>query len=349
MKFFKYLLLPIQVTYSLVILIRNHIYNYKIIRPHHSDLTTISVGNIKNGGTGKTPMTEYLIELFKDKNIAILSRGYKRKTKGFILAKKGVSAKEIGDENCQLYHKYKNITVACDENRVNGVKKIKELKKDIKLIILDDAFQHRRLARDLDIVLTEYDNLFFNDQLMPIGKLREHKKEIQRAHIIIVTKCPVDLTLEKKISIIEQIKPPIDQKIYFSYIKEYKFINKDLSQTWDIDTTSNHLLITGIANAKPLVKFLNDNQITYHHLEFQDHYQLQQNDILQIIKLKKIKKLSQNLLLTEKDYYRLSVNQKRQLLEAFNLICIQIKIDFIEPDKSNFNNQLIKFGKSKKI
>ena len=347
MRFLTYLLLPIQIIYSLIIIIRNKLYDLKIISSYHAKPITISVGNIKNGGTGKTPMVEYLINLFENKKICVLSRGYKRKTKGFVLANKHHTAKDIGDENYQLYNKYQNTIIAADKNRVNGIKEIMKINSALEIIILDDAFQHRRLNRDIDILLTEYNDLISDDQLMPIGQLREHKTQLKRADIIVITKCPKRISYESRKIIDKKINPGTHQKIYFSYIKEYKYFDMGLSKEIKLNKNERHILITGIANAKPLEYFLKDNEILYSHMKFGDHYNFKSSDINKLIVMKEKNHMSDNLLLTEKDYYRLDLIDKKALKNKFNIVCIQIKIDFIEVDKSNFNNQLLKFEKTK--
>ena len=346
MRFLKYLLSPIQIIYSLIIIIRNQLYDLKILSSYHAEPITISVGNIKNGGTGKTPMVEYLIRLLEDKKLGVLSRGYKRQTTEFILANKNHTAKDIGDENYQLYNKFPNIIIAVDNNRVNGIKKITHTNQ-LDAVILDDGFQHRSLHRDINILLTEYNNLFVDDELMPIGNLREHKKEMKRASIIVVTKCPKDISTEERNQIITKLKPSINQKVYFSYIKEYTYINMSLSKEIELNKDEKHILITGIANAKPLVKFVNDTNISHHHIRFSDHFYFKKHDITKMMNLKQNYHLSKHLLLTEKDYYRLSLIDKKRLEEQFILVCVQIKIDFMEVDKSNFNKQLLKFEKPK--
>ena len=349
MRFLKHLLFPIQIVYSLIIIIRNKLYDLRIISSYDAKPITISVGNIKNGGTGKTPMVEYLINLLENKKIGVLSRGYKRKTKGFILANKHHTSKDIGDENCQLYNKYQHIIIAADNNRVNGIKEIFNIDSSLEIIILDDAFQHRSLNRDIDIVLTEYNDLFVNDQLMPIGQLREHKQQMKRANIIVVTKCPKNISQDLRKDTINKLKPHIHQKVYFSYIKEYKYIDMSLSQEIQLNRNEKHILITGIANANPLLDFLNKNQIIYSHMQFHDHYNFQTSDIDAAMIMKEENNMSDNLLLTEKDYYRLDLIDKKTLTSAFNIVCVKIEIDFIESDKSNFNNQLLKFEKNKTI
>ena len=344
MRFLKYLLLPFQIIYSIVILIRNSLYDLNIFTTHKMSPIIISVGNIKNGGTGKTPLVEYLIRLFQNNKIAILSRGYGRRTTGFILAnEKQNEAQHIGDENSQLYNKFKNIEIGCQKNRVKGVKELLKQRKEINIVILDDGYQHRKIHRDINILLTEYDKPLSNDYLMPIGKLREHKREIKRADIVIITKCPEEISKNKQNEIIESLNLRHNQKVYFSYIKKYIFKNMHSLTTCEINKSEEHILLTGIEGPEKLLEFLSAKKINTHHLRFKDHYNFKESDIKKIMNLKKLH-YSKELLLTEKDYYRLSTDHLQILKEHFILICIQIEIDFIDDDKSYFNNQLLKLA-----
>jgi len=307
----------------------------------------ISVGNLNTGGTGKTPMIEYLINTFQGKKIAILSRGYKRKTKGFIIANKSHSAENLGDEMRQLCHKFPNTIIACDNNRVNGVKKILEHNQQVDVVLLDDAFQHRQLNRDINILLSEYNNLFLHDQLLPIGQLRECRSEYKRADIIIITKCPNKISLKDREEIRTRINLYNHQKIYFSYINKYKYLHMGSLKSVEINSKKTHIILTGIASTQTILTHLKNKKINYIHLKFADHYDFKDKDIFQIIALKNDIAISKNLLLTEKDYYRLSEDHKKKLQNHFHLICIQIGFDFIETYKSNFNDELLNFKKSK--
>ena len=348
MNFLKYILLPFQLIYSIIIWIRNKFYDYGIIRSHTINRGIISIGNMSTGGTGKTPLVEYIIRLLSNYNLAVLSRGYKRKTKGFILADiNHKDASEIGDENSQLYHKFNNLLIGCDTNRFSGAKKLIEINNALDIIILDDGYQHRKLHRDVDIVLAEYDNLYINDYLLPIGSLREHKTEIKRADIIIITKCPSNITNTSKEKIRLKLNLKLEQKIYFSYIKEYNFLLMPHRKKYQINNDKKHITITGIQSPRKLTDFLKASSVDFYHMKFQDHHNFNANDIGNIIHLKSSLNASNEILITEKDYYRLSQKQKNELSKHFKLICIEIGVDFIGNDKSNFNNQLLKFAKSK--
>ena len=347
MNLIKLLLIPLQITYYIITTCRNILYDKRLIKTDHFEPLIVSIGNIKSGGTGKTPIVEYLINILNDRPIAILSRGYKRKTKEFILVNSTHSAEEVGDENRQLKHKFKNTTIACDTNRPNGVRQILKHKPNTKIVILDDAYQHRKIHRDLDIVLTEYNDLYTNDQLLPIGNLRESKKEIKRADIIIITKCPENISRQVQEETISTLKLLSTQKIYFSYISNYNFIESRDHIKAEINKRNKYLLITGIANHRPLLNFIKEENIHINHIKFKDHHHFTNNDIRNIIDIKKTGQYSNTLLMTEKDFYRLSNMQIEYLEKHFTLIYIQIKINFIHSDKDNFNNQLLNFKKSK--
>ena len=347
LNFLKYTLLPFQIIYSIIIFLRNELYYKNIFKPFNTYPTIISVGNLNTGGTGKTPMTEYLIKLFKNKKIAVLSRGYKRLTKEFIIANEEHTASDIGDEMHQLYRKFQNVIIACDKNRANGIRNILNHDQNIDLILLDDAFQHRSVSRDIDILLTEHGNLYNRDQLLPVGRLREHVKEAKRANIIIITKCPENISDKETEQIKNELKLKKEQKIYFSYIQKHVYIDVRQQKKIKINLNKQHLLITGIANSLKLVHRLKESGLKFIHFNFNDHYIFQNKDISKIIRFKTTHQLSKNLLLTEKDYYRLSEKDRIKLEKHFNLICIQIDFDFIQRDKLNFNNELLNFKKHK--
>jgi len=351
MKFLNYILLPLQIIYSIVISSRNKLYNFKILKTNQVNSIVISVGNMSTGGTGKTPLVEYIAKLLSQYRLAILSRGYKRKTSGFILANENQKeASQIGDENAQLYHKLENVMIGCDNDRYHGAKKLLELNKQLNIIVLDDAYQHRKIHRDIDIVLTEYKNLFINDSLFPIGSLREHKQGIQRADIIIITKCPKNISNKEREETEIKLKLNPNQKLYFSFIRNYNFLLMPDRKPYIIKSNKSdrkHITITGIQNPSRLIEFLQISSLNFHHLKFKDHYVFQTSDIKHIITLKSSINAAEEILITEKDYYRLSRSQKEELSKHCKLICIAIDIDFISNDKSNFNNQLLNFAKSK--
>lgn len=319
MKFIRILLFPIVPIYYVATWLRNILYDLGFITSKTYDFPVVCVGNLSAGGTGKTPMVEYLIGLLKEEyNLATLSRGYGRKTKGFSLAQETSSAETLGDEPFQFYNKFKeSIQVAVDENRQNGISRLRDLKTPPNLIVLDDAFQHRKVTAKLNILLTTYSNLYCNDFVLPTGNLREPKSGANRAQLIVVTKCPKNLSLEKKKLIEAKLKPKNNQDVFFSSISygnevignKKNIALKDLSQ---------FTLVTGIANAKPLVGFLKDEGLKFNHLEYGDHHNFSKKEIEVISKNKLI-------ITTEKDYVRLI--SEKHLANNLYYLPITINID----------------------
>ncbi|HEY5687206.1 MAG TPA: tetraacyldisaccharide 4'-kinase [Yeosuana sp.] len=299
MKFYRKLLFPFVPVYYAVTWVLNKCYDLGIKKSVSFDFPVICIGNLSVGGTGKTPMIEYLIELLKDDyKIATLSRGYKRKSEGFQLANNKSSAESLGDEPYQFYSKYKNgIQVAVDNNRVHGINSLKSIENTPEVILLDDAFQHRQVKAGFNILLTTYDNLYVNDFLLPAGDLRESKNGARRAHFIIVTKCPLELNKDQKDALISKIKPLNHQHVFFSSIN-YADDVKSSKESRKLADISNFTLVTGIANANPLVEYLRNRNLKFEHLNFQDHYDFTVKDV---------ERLSKNdlIITTEKDFMRL--------------------------------------------
>ena len=344
MKLLRVIFFPIMVILYIlhmsILFFRNKLYDLKIYNTFYfKDVKIISVGSLKLGGAGKTPLVEYIINILPKSKIALLSRGYKRKSSGFLFAKKNHSAYEIGDEANQIHKKNLDITVAVDKDRVRGVNKIiQKRKKD--LIILDDAYQHRRLKKDLNILVTEYEKLFSKDYLFPLGNLREYRSESQRANIIVVTKCPKNIHLNEQENIKKNLSVKSHQKVFFSHISEYKFIHNN--QRCDLEKNKKYFLVTGIANVNPLLKKLREMEIEFSSFEYSDHYFFKKSDIKKLIKKGK-KEDVKEIIITEKDYYRLSKDHLNLIQSYFKLFYTQIEFDFITEEKSLFNKQILKF------
>ena len=299
MKFIRIILFPFVPIYFLVTWFRNLAYDKGWFKSTSYDFPIICVGNLSAGGTGKTPMVEYLIRLLKDEtNLATLSRGYGRKTKGFLLAEDNITASELGDEPFQFYHKFKDqITVAVDEDRQHGISTLRAIKPKPDVVILDDAFQHRKVKAGYNILLTTYNNLYVDDFVLPTGNLREPKKGAKRANIIVVTKCPEFLSQNDKEAIILKLKPKVYQHVFFSHIG-YNDLVLNETEKFSLYEFESFTLVTGIANAKPLVNYLKSLQLDFNHIEFKDHHNFTENDIKKLSELDKI-------VTTEKDYMRL--------------------------------------------
>lgn len=280
--------------------LRNGLYDAKIFKSKSYDLPIINVGNLSFGGTGKTPMIEYLIRLFQDDyQLATLSRGYKRKTAGYLLANEHSTAQDIGDEPAQFLRKFKNILVAVAEKRTIGIENLLKLSHKPNLILLDDAFQHRPVAAGLNILLTTFDKPFFNDYVLPMGRLREFRRGYQRADLIIVTKCPPTISERERIDIINKVNPTQKQAVYFSTITYDHAIYND-SERIELSTlTKPKVIIAGIANPKLFIAEIYQDQDEV--LIYPDHHHFSNED------LKKIEILAGNklILTTEKDYMRL--------------------------------------------
>jgi tetraacyldisaccharide 4'-kinase len=278
------------------------------------------VGNLSVGGTGKTPMIEYLIRLLETThNIATLSRGYKRKTEGFILADGHATALTIGDEPFQFYNKFQDVIVSVDTDRQNGISKLMELKNPPQIILLDDAFQHRKVKAKFQILLTAYENLYCNDMVLPTGNLREPKSGAKRADIIVVTKCPESLSEIDKNKIVKSLKPEENQHVFFSWVRYSKII-KSLKEQQELDFLKEKKvsLVTGIANSKPLVDYLNSQHFNFEHLNFDDHHEFTQKDMQEL-------KQKEWILTTEKDFMRLSPHFKND--NRLFYLPIELKID----------------------
>jgi len=346
LKYLRFLLLPFSLIYGVAIVIRKKLYDWGVIRSVKFDLPVICVGNLAVGGSGKTPTTEYLVRLLADYKIAILSRGYGRKTKGFILADDIATAETIGDEPLQYHQKFENITVAVCEDRVAGIEKLKE---NHDLIILDDAFQHRAVKAGFDILLFEFQKLGTLQFLLPAGNLRDVFSSRKRADVLLVTKSPVPLLHVAQQTSVNELQPNRNQSVLHSYLKYgllqhlYKAESRILDSIKDYEV----FLLTGIANPEPLVNELEKYSKTIKHLEFPDHYAFKEVDI------KKLKstfeagiKKDKIIITTEKDSKRLRATGFEDLLVNLPVYYLPIEVDLFEEDKINFDELILNYVKS---
>ncbi len=317
MKIIRKLLFPIAIVYYLVTYIRNFFYDKGIFKSHSFSLPIIAIGNLNVGGTGKTPHTEYLVSLLKDKyKVAVLSRGYRRKSSGFVLAKPNTFYEEIGDEPMQIYNRFNNkVIVAVCEDRKKGLENLIN-NSNAEVVVLDDAYQHRKVKAGLYVLLTAYNELFINDYILPFGNLRESSLGKNRAHMVIVTKCPTDISNDEQMKITKKLN--VNVPVYFSSISYDDYAYND-SEKIKISEIKNRdkLLVAGIANPEYFFKFLkqeNDNV-----LAFKDHHNFTKKDI------KKIQDLAKDKIIvtTQKDYVRLS-----PYLKSNKLFYLPITITF---------------------
>ena len=312
------ILFPLAFLYWLITFIRNWLYDKGIFKSSSFNIPIIAVGNLSVGGTGKTPQIEYLIRLLSEKyKVAVLSRGYKRTTEGFILADEKATASSIGDEPFQFYSKFPNIQVAVDANRKNGIVNLLQLPKKPDVILLDDAFQHRKVKAGFYILLTAYDDLFCDDYILPFGNLREPSSGKKRADMIIVTKCPNDLSEIAQLKIREKLN--VKQQVFFTTIQydDYVFGNDSQLLVSEIKSESK-VLVAGIAKPKLFFDFLKSEKDDT--LVFPDHHHFSKQDCEQIL----AKANGRKIITTEKDFVRLN-----GLLPKEQLFYLPIKSAFL--------------------
>lgn len=327
LKLLRNILLPFVPVYGVITKVRNYAYDQNIFDSKEYDLPIICVGNLSVGGTGKTPMIEYLIRLLSNHKLATLSRGYKRNTKGFQIADVTSNASSIGDEPFQFYSKFKEVIVAVDADRQHGIAQLRNLENAPEVILLDDAYQHRKVKAGFNVLLTSYDKLYVNDICLPTGDLREPISGAKRANVIVVTKCPKEINESEKKQIKESLKPAEHQSVFFSsinYAKELVSLNKNLPL---VELPNNITLVTGIANPKPLLEYINSKGLHFEHLNFSDHHNFSLEEIGDL-------KKREFVLTTEKDYMRL-----KDHLDPDKLYYLPIEIEI---DKSEVFDGLIK-------
>ena len=303
----RILLLPVSLVYGFILYIRNRLFDRKIIASASFNIPVICIGNLTVGGTGKSPMVEYLLSRLKNNfRIAVLSRGYKRKTSGYALAEPGSTALEIGDEPMQFHVKFPDVTIAVGEERVVAIPQLLHDKPETDAILLDDAFQHRSVKAGFNILLTDFHNLFTRDWFLPTGDLRDERKSSRRAEMIVVSKCPTDLSLKEKNDITREISPRKDQPVFFSAIKygtPYHIISRKQTA---VDPQAEVLLVTGIANPAPLKEYIENSFHTYYELAYSDHHIFSIDDLHHINKrFQAITRENKLILTTEKDAVRL--------------------------------------------
>lgn len=342
LKSFRILLLPFALVYWIIIGIRNWMYDKKILGTASFGLPVICIGNLSVGGTGKSPMVEYLLLHLKDQfKVATLSRGYKRKTKGYALANDNSSALEIGDEPMQFHLKFPGIPIAVGEERVAAIPQLLHDKPETQVIILDDAFQHRAIKAGLNILLTDYNNLFTRDFYMPTGDLRDIKSGYKRADLIVVTKCKPGISIEESKNIIEEINPTTSQQIFFTTIEygnAYHIFSKDTIELSGKDI----LLVSGIANPASLKKYMESQSNYYETMLYPDHHIYSIDDLENMKKrFEKMESKNKMILSTEKDAVRLTKFKNELAVVPFYILPIQHK--FLFGQGNDFNKKIINF------
>lgn len=323
----KIILFPLFGLYYAVIFLRNWLFDKGLMYSTKPKVLTINVGNLSLGGTGKTPHVEYLVRLLSEKfNISTLSRGYGRKTKGFILANEQSSAEILGDEPLQYYLKFKDtINVVVCENRVEGVDKIQRMFVDNQIVILDDAFQHRKIAPHLNLLLSDYNKPFYEDSLVPFGRLRDIRNSAKRANAVIITKCPSLLTEQEKTKIQNKVwvYTKAEVPIFFSKIRYQKITSYASKNIFD--ATKNIGVLTAIAKPEVFVKYLSEKGLKLEkNFDFPDHHAFTRKDIDKVLNESNE---TLQIITTEKDMVKLKPQLSESELKRFFYVPIEVEID----------------------
>lgn len=360
MKLLRILAFPFALIYGLVTALRNKLFDLGILPvTEFKDVRLIGVGNLAAGGTGKTPHVEYIVRLLRSQyRVATLSRGYGRKSSGFLVAEKSMTTADIGDEPKQFRNRFdESVIVAVDGNRVRGTKKILEQFPETDIVVLDDVFQHRRIKPGLQIMLTDYSNLYYQDQVLPTGYLREFRRGSKRADVIVVTKTPEMFSPLERKRIMKEMRAEPYQKIYFSTIRYGNLISlgseqgvSEISKEVCFSAGYSVVLMTGIANAHSLEYYLKDKVQELIPYKFRDHHEFSAADLLGLQELySKVRNERKIILTTEKDAMRLDKPELRELLSTLPIYYVPIEIGFHDKDEEEFNSQILNYVRSHNI
>jgi tetraacyldisaccharide 4'-kinase len=339
----RILLFPLSLLYALIIRIRNAGYDKKIFSSTSFNLPIVCIGNLAVGGTGKSPMVEWLIRTFQHQfEIAVLSRGYKRKTRGYALAGQQSTALDIGDEPMQFHSKFPDIAIAVGEERIVAIPQLLHDRPGTQVIVLDDAFQHRAVKAGLNVLLTDHSNLFTRDWWLPSGDLRDARASYRRADLIVVTKCKEDLSDMERRAIVQEINPLKHQQVFFSSIQYGNPYHITNGNTVEVNDRLEVLLVSGIANPAPLKKWLDDHSRTYYELEYSDHHIFSIDDLDTIFRrFNAISAPHKVILTTEKDAVRLI--KYRLELEDWPFYVVPIAPRFLFGGQQRFTDLIAKF------
>lgn len=346
MNLLQLLLLPLCLLYGLITKIRNKLFDWGVLSSRSYPLPVISLGNLSTGGTGKTPHAELLIRMLQPRySIALVSRGYKRKTRGLEVATSESTAAQIGDEPLQIYKKFPGILVVVHEQRVQAMDYIQQHHPHINLVILDDAFQHRFVKPGLNLLLTEYYKPFFQNHILPCGTLREARSGASRAHSLIVTKTPKVFSPLDRRFFLKKLNPFPQDKIFFSYIQYGNWLPLDEASTPPPESQYRTLfLFTGIANTAALQEHLK----TFCHelltIAHADHHQFSENDLHELkMKYRQTYGGSKAIVITEKDAMRLQDENLRKMIRCLPVYYIPIEVDFHDSDREAFLEMVERF------
>lgn len=331
---------PLSLLYGAVATFRNICFNCGLLKQTEFDTPTICVGNISVGGTGKTPHVEYLVRLLSkqfNNQVATLSRGYGRSTSGFVLADSTATATTIGDEPNQIRCNNPGIIVCVDENRCRAISKLQQLPQPPKVIILDDAYQHRYVKPKINILLVDYNRPIFADTMMPSGRLREPRWAKKRANVVVVTKCPENVDKQlfaRKL----RLKP--SQQLFFSTFKYGSL--KSENGTYTLSKNNSVLAFTGIAHPENMLQYLQSQSAEVKSLRFADHHNFTQTDIDQIVaQFNSITNKNKLIVTTEKDFSRLVSSPLYEQVSHLPLCRLPIEVEFVGAQSADFDNIVI--------
>lgn len=346
LAYLRYLLFPFSILYGGIIFIRNKFYDWKILKSVKFHFPVISIGNLSVGGTGKTPHIEYLIKMLgSNYKLAVLSRGYKRKTSGYRLVKPMSTAAETGDEASLIKSKYPFVNVAVAQERVYGIPQLLSDAPETQVLLLDDAFQHRSVIPSINILITRYKKPYTRDFILPMGSLREFRSSAKRADFIIVSKCPEDLSEEQRIAFRNEISPSKNQLLLFSYLKygnPYNLVNSNYRI--ELSQPNAVYLFTGIAQLDELMQYLRSSCKEVFNFEFPDHHDFDVYDMDNIrTAFNNIERENKILLTTEKDVVRL-IPHKRWISEnKLPIYVLPVEVSFFQKDKVILEKELYQY------
>lgn len=348
---YRWLFVPFMLIYGLVVWIRNWAFDVQILKSQTYSTPIITVGNITVGGTGKTPHIEYLIRLFQTEfSVATLSRGYKRKTKGFIIADEHHTYEDIGDEPKQLKSQFPTVTVSVDADRRRGVQALESQNTAPEIILMDDAFQHRYVSPTVNILLTDYFHPFWKDKLLPVGDLRDSKSQVDRAEIVIVSKTPKSISPIKKRIIKTELSLFPYQNLFFTTIKYGELVSVSQSDFSTIDNSFSVLMLTGIAKSSHLKTHLKAKFREVKSIEYSDHHSYSESDVKDIIQaFESIDNPKKIIVTTLKDAVRLEDNIIFAQFSSLPVYYQAIEVGFLsDNDEKKFNQLILKYVREAK-
>lgn len=340
----RMLLYPLALIYGAVVWMRNRLYDTGFYSSIEFSVPVICVGNLSVGGTGKTPHIEYLIRLLQYQfQVATMSRGYKRRTQGFLLADANTNAVKIGDEPMQYHLKFPEVIVSVAEERMIGIPKLLQQRPSIEVVLLDDAFQHRSVKAGINILITDYGKPFYKDRILPLGTLRENRRAYKRADIILVSKCPDDLRENEMQDMVKHIAPLQHQNVYFTKINygtAYNFFTRERADL----QSKNLILVCGIAKPQPLIDYLKTQAADVHSLTYKDHHYFLQNDLEEIKEAYDNWGVSNKVIITtEKDAARLHLHTEKLQQWGIEIVVLPIQVAFLNAMGAQFDKQILEF------